>query len=675
MTLKSALVMGNVNYAACDEAGWVETISRTLGDSLPLVNVWKQVTAVSCSQLAPDPMGRQRIIVDFAFEVVLLHTAAARVAMSDLWTLRDEARQSMLLALSGEDVSAYWAVESLHALDRLPMLHNRSFAQLMKMVNIPDSLRAVHNVTGVEKITYERSCEGAPSAAPTLAPTPRPTRAPTRAPAPAPSPSPSYAPSARPTTPPSYVPTTPPSYAPSYTPTYGPSYAPSASPSSRPSAPPSFRPSYAPTGGPTRPPSDAPSAAPVYGPTLAPSAAPSRRPSASPSTLAPSYAPSAAPSTVAPSSAAPTTARPTMAPSRVMPFAVATLRSCLIFQKIGATDFASETVREVFARALADSLPEIPVQFQVVKVEAFDVSLADDDDADDATALEHADGTVASASASAPPHAKQGLTRACFEFKQYLRRVRVPIEISYLDQLVNTTQRELIKALDGNNLNANWAMEAIGTDLAERAFANQTYGSLFDMPVPALSLEAIDEFTSIINFEGYATTAPSMSPAPSPARRVVAGGGGDDDDLVDDHVPSAQPTPRVTHGDLGGGGDDDAAPDAEEAAIAASLEGTWETSVDAAEVDAADVTAGAGADASSGARYEIVDADAPPPLEELRARLGRYLDADATEFVADAKAGALRDAVESGGGGSAAQRRGLALSARRYRRPVASAMA
>ena len=138
--------MGNVNYAACDEAGWVETISRTLGDSLPLVNVWKQVTAVSCSQLAPDPMGRQRIIVDFAFEVVLLHTAAARVAMSDLWTLRDEARQSMLLALSGEDVSAYWAVESLHALDRLPMLHNRSFAQLMKMVNIPDSLRAVHNV-------------------------------------------------------------------------------------------------------------------------------------------------------------------------------------------------------------------------------------------------------------------------------------------------------------------------------------------------------------------------------------------------------------------------------------------------------------------------------------------------------------------------------------------------
>ena len=80
-------------------------------------------------------------------------------------------------------------------------------------------------------------------------------------------------------------------------------------------------------------------------------------------------------------------------------------------------------------------------------------------------------------------------------------------------------------------------------------------------------------------------------------------------------------------------------------------------------------------DASSGARYEIVDADAPPPLEELRARLGRYLDADATEFVADAKAGALRDAVESGGGGSAAQRRGLALSARRYRRPVASAMA
>ena len=51
--------------------------------------------------------------------------------------------------------------------------------------------------------------------------------------------------------------------------------------------------------------------------------------------------------------------------------------------------------------------------------------------------------------------------------------------------------------------------------LAERAFANQTYGSLFDMPVPALSLEAIDEFTSIINFEGYATTAPSMSPAPT----------------------------------------------------------------------------------------------------------------------------------------------------------------
>ena len=56
-------------------ACWVALASvGAVGDALPLVNVWKQVTAVSCSQLAPDPMGRQRIIVDFPPPDLPTHT-------------------------------------------------------------------------------------------------------------------------------------------------------------------------------------------------------------------------------------------------------------------------------------------------------------------------------------------------------------------------------------------------------------------------------------------------------------------------------------------------------------------------------------------------------------------------------------------------------------------------
>ena len=222
--------------------------------------------------------------------------------------------------------------------------------------------------------------------------------------------------------------------------------------------------------------------------------------------------------------------------SQVMPYAVATIRSCIVFQKISAIDFTDDTtVQKVFSRSIADALPEVPVYRQVIKVEAFDISdgvgLTDDyvalaenaldgdapkigtDDADAA----QSDTSMSTTVAQLPAHASAGLVRACFEFEQFLTRVRLPIDIAYLDSLINGTQRDLKATLRSNFINADWASEAIGTDLESRAFVNQTYGSLFDMIVPALSIEAVDSYTSIISFEGFATQGPSFSPAPSAA--------------------------------------------------------------------------------------------------------------------------------------------------------------